>query len=302
MSAARLRFLALASLAAAAAFTLFFFSAKHRPAFAGVAPFGEDPYDAVGSFALQLAGVAAALSTLRALRGSTGGRISSFRGLLILRGAGIALLAVFVALLADLVAMARHPAAWLASPAGHGLLALLALFTLASAGGLIGIVRTGKDAEARPRPPSWAGAVATGGMVALLLAFYPEAWRRGLAGAILTALFGTVLLFVSVRIAAGALLSQDAGPSEDLLDDLSALLGKSEALSRRLRARPWRVVVLAALAGGLALALVQAVGEGLPPTTGRALLFLGVFTGLEAAGILLGCVLFRRLLGLIRPG
>jgi hypothetical protein len=67
----RLRHLAFACLAATAGFCAFFFAAKHPPWLATVAPFDDDPCDAVGSFAAQLAGAAASLSMLRALRGFT---------------------------------------------------------------------------------------------------------------------------------------------------------------------------------------------------------------------------------------
>ena len=52
MSRPRLRGLTLACLAGAVGFTVFFFAAKHQLSLARVAPFGDDPYDAVGSFAI----------------------------------------------------------------------------------------------------------------------------------------------------------------------------------------------------------------------------------------------------------
>ena len=50
----------------ALAFAGFFETTKHVPRVADIAPFVEDPYDAVCSFGVQLAAFAAALAVLRA--------------------------------------------------------------------------------------------------------------------------------------------------------------------------------------------------------------------------------------------
>ena len=95
-----------------------------------------------------------------------------------------------------------------------------------------------------------------------------------------------------------------ASNSRPTLDDIGALLGRGgsppSAVARWLREAPWRPAAIVAAAGGVALAASQAIGEGLPEGRGRASLVLGVFTGLEAAGILLGYLLFRSPLALIR--
>ena len=49
-------------------FILFFDFSKHNAALAPLNPFLEDPFDAVGSFAIQLSGAAALLALLRILR------------------------------------------------------------------------------------------------------------------------------------------------------------------------------------------------------------------------------------------
>jgi hypothetical protein len=50
----------------------------------------------------------------------------------------------------------------------------------------------------------------------------------------------------------------------------------------------------------MAFSLVEAVGEGLSPDLGRAVMVVSVFTGLEGAGILLGYGLLARILGIYR--
>lgn len=274
---------------------MFFFAAKHQPALAKLAPFGDDPYDAVGSFAVQVAVVAAALSGLRAVRSHGSAGIPEIRSSLILRGAVISALAIFIAVLADLVAMIRYPEVWLGRAAGLELglfLIVLALAAFVGAGRLArGVPGAGANAAtARGR----AALIAAAG--ALLLGFYPRTWRHGFAGAVLTAVFGMALLFAWTWALAKVLVPGDTGDTDDLLDDLHA----PKPVARWLRAHPWRCVVWSAVIGGLALALLEALGEGLPASARRALLVLGVFTGIEGLGIVLGFALFRRQLGLLR--
>ena len=295
---------AVACLATAAALglTCFFFAAKHRSPFARVVPFGEDPYDAVGSFGIQLAVAAAAISLLRGAR-RYGGGFPAPTAALVLRGSVAALLAVFVTIQADVVALARHPRAWTHSPIGTALALGLVVVALASLAGasLLGLALRRALPEARTCAARAVLAVAAG---TLALAIFPETWRlQGFTGSIGTALYGTLVLFAEVGALTVAIAPEGAGPAEDLLDDLGALLGRRgappNAVTRWLRAAPWRFAVVVALAGGALLAVVQAVGEGLPPGAARALLVLAVFTGLEAAGILVGYFCFRRPLALV---
>ncbi len=309
------RVAALASLIAAAAFSAFFFAVKHEVWLARVAPFVNDPYDAVGSFALQLAGLAGALSVLRAIRdpGSAAGR--DVRAVQVLRSATVALLAIFVALLADLVGMVRHADTWLSSPTGRRLALSVALMATAAAVAAHRLAR-----RARGGQPLRAGlGTAVSAVVALVLSLYPDGWRHTAAAAILTALFGSAVLFVGVWALASILLPQNSGDHEDLLDEACAafewsagLLGKNSVLpatfqplaGRRiatwLRTHNGRIVAILALVAGLSLAAIEAVGEGLPATAPRAALVLAVFIGIEAGGVLVGYLLFRHHLSLIR--
>jgi hypothetical protein len=319
MSRWQLRGVAVASLAATVGFLVFFFAAKHRPWLASVAPFGDDPYDAVGSFAVQLAGMAAVLSVLRAVRryGVDDG-IPDVQVLLILRSAAVALLAILVAVIADIVAMIRHPDTWMRFPAGQRLAAFLAIVALAVIGGVGMVVRQARAVGRALHPSAWGRAAAVTGASAVVLGLYPETWHHGMTGAILTAIFGTALLFIEVWGFALLLLPQDVGRYENLLDDVHAAFERARAwamvgaltgtmgrmrersVAQWLRTHHWHCIALIALAGGLGLAATQALGEGLPDTARRALLVFGVFTGIETAGIVLGYALFWRLLGLVR--
>jgi hypothetical protein len=64
----RLRINALIVLVLALLFTFFFDFTKHNPYLAPINPFAEDPYDAIGSFAMQAVFVLGILSLFRAFR------------------------------------------------------------------------------------------------------------------------------------------------------------------------------------------------------------------------------------------
>ncbi|MGD0993857.1 MAG: hypothetical protein ABR998_15450 [Gemmatimonadales bacterium] len=288
--------------AAALGLTAFFFAAKHRVGLVRLAPFAEDPYDAVGSFGFQLALVAALISLLRGARRYDRAGIPAPQAVLVLRGSITALLAVFVTMQADAVALLRHPRVWAHSPIGFTLTLGLVIVALASlwGAGLLGMALRRVAPESRI---AWVRGATIVAANAALLAVYPETWRRGLVGAIGTVFAGMAVLFFEVWALAEAIAPLTELQREDLLDDLGAVFRRGTAapsrVTRWLRAGPWRVAAIGAAVGGVGLAASQAIGEGLPGGAGRAVLVLGVFTGLEAAAILFGYALFRRPLSLI---
>jgi hypothetical protein len=318
MNSLRLRVIAVTCLVAAVGFAMLFFAAKHNPRLTIVAPFCEDPYDAVGSFAFQLAGVAAVLSTLRAFRGYEVGGIPDAQAKLILRGVAVSILAIFVTAVADVVAMVRHRDAWILSSTGKGLALFLCLLVLVAIINVSFVVITAHGVVSRLRARRWTVAAAVTSAGVGILWLYPEMWRQTVAGAILTAIAGMILLFVEVCGLALALLPQELGRYEDLLDDLSyiflelrtknrgngpsVIFGRARvgAVVHWLRAHTWLCLALVAALGGLGLALIEVRGEGLPRAFGNAVLVLSVFFSMEAAGIILGFALFWRIIGLWR--
>src|SRR5438094_1850842 len=114
-------------------FYLFFQVSKHHPALSQVNAFAEDPYDAVGSFGVQFALFTALLSLVRAFRPYQPDKALDSQELLLLRGAYLSCLSIAVTLVADVVAMTRHPSVWLGEPAGYLLAALVGGMTLLTA-------------------------------------------------------------------------------------------------------------------------------------------------------------------------
>jgi hypothetical protein len=329
----RERFTAILCAALAVAFYLFWDASKHQPALARVNAFAEDPYDAVGSFATQLAAFAALLALLRAFRPALSGAASGDRRALIVRAAGATCLAVAVTLAADAVAMARYPALWTGSPAGHVLAALVGALALLTAS-VAWLVRRTPRADTAVHPPRWAWPAAAVISVAgvILLSVYPDTVRTdGLAGALFTVLVGMLLLFVAARAWLTAFAPAITPDADDLLDDLAAIFGWLGAhggpfgdvlavlarvadspplrpIERWLnpRRRPWNAALLIGIASGAWLALVEVMGEGGPTSSrlGRLALVTGIFVGAECAGVLFGYALLARPLGLFRrtPG
>lgn len=310
----------------ALAFWAFFQYSKHS--LGDVNPFGEDPYDAVGSFGTQLTMLAAVLGLLRALRPYPMGEIPPVQARLALRANGLALLALAVTLAADAVALARYPAQWISSPAGLQLAALtagMALLTLLAGWSVYGTIRGPEPSRANLTRLVGALGVCAAGL--LILACYPAEWRTGsIVGAIATAILGMLLLFGLSWALAHAIFSPvEADAYDDVLDDLLAIydrlktragpvrgmfdglerLAGAELLRRPLawldpRRHAWNFVLPAALLTGMLLMTAEALGEGLAPQVSTVVLVAGVFIGIEGAGVLIGYGLLGSWLGVFR--
>jgi hypothetical protein len=309
-------------------FYTFFDYCKHAPALGTTNPFAEDPYDAVGSFGIQLAFVSALLTLVCVFRPYPQDGMPSAQLLLVLRGGTVALLSVVMTLVADAIGLVRTVLMSGVFPAVGPLAALLgglALVTLA-AGSVFS--RLARELVAPPVSCPWGRAGIISGLAILILAFYPLAWRNsGVPGAIFTALAGMVLLFVPVWGLATAIFHATEFEYEDIFDDLSAIFqamfhrfGRATGLLTWMgklsgfppvryllgwlnpRRHRWNLVVLTAVMMGFLLVLVELVAEGMSPNLGRVLLVVGVYVSLEGAGMVLGYMLFGKYLGIYRTG
>jgi len=321
----RVQFAQLATCLLAALFWIFFDASKHNPALAKANVFIEDPYDAVGSFGIQLAGLSALVSFVRLLRPYPKG-ITSNNLLLILRGEAVALLSVAVTLTADIIAIFRYLPVWTSSSAGWRLAVficgLMALFILA---GWV-VLRIGKSLNLLSGSRAWGQTIVVCLVGFMILAFYPEAWRQSVPGAIFTALVGMAILFVLCWVTVKLVFPPTGGSYEDILDDLSAVyqwikaharfagflfcwIEKSVSISRiqalinwlNPRKHAWNFVILAAMGMSLAFLIAEAIGEA-ASAQNVVLLALAVYISIEEAGALLGYALFRQFLGIFRFG
>jgi len=243
-----------------------FFQVNKRSPFVEANPFANDPFDAVGSMAIQVALLVGLLSYARALRWHDDPSQAT-KARLILRGNMLVLAAIFITLCSDTVAeFWRHwpPAFWVIVLR----LELGGMFLLTLACGLalwVVFRRTPTD----PAPGNLTPADAIDDLWSLARiplvragVIFPPAWSEW------------VIHFNS--------------------DRLFARLPWIDP-----RQHPWRFAGTAGLLVGVLLALAG-LQEGLPPSLGIGLLLAGIFISVEFAATLVGFAIFGGYLGL-RP-
>lgn len=262
---------------------VFFNLTKHLPPISDMAPFLDDPFDAVGSFAVVASLLLLALAAFRTLRRYPAGRPDASDHIYAASSQLCLPVMIGVTLAADGVAMARDPGAWLGQPAGWLLLALMvALMLLASAVG-DSVVRAGAGQQPARRQSDWlkVGAWALGGALGLWI--YPARASMSVPVALATVIVGALILFSNT----GAWVE--------------ALLPAAAPRPLRRRSQAWTIwlVVAAAGAGLGALAflaeLLAEPGPGMGP--GPVIIAL-IFVGLMVAGLLIGLAFLGTVLGL----
>lgn len=302
MTPKQLRGDALHMLILALVFLLFFESSKHRPGWAQINPFADDPYDAVGSFAIQLTVLLGLLSCIRAYRARTEEANAAEQGL-IARGNLLCAGGILLTFIADGIAMARHTPRWFESGAGRSLCCALVTLSIWAGIALWLSWRTaaGLGLLKRHLPRRWLALTmaATGAILAL----YPETWRQTMTGALLTVVVGMTLLFVPLRVLASVISVDEQHLRADALDDLSSFCWRTERpilprLMGYIRRYWWSVTVLAGIAVGAFLAGRELAGDQAP--SGRVMLVAAVYVGLESTAVLIGALLLSRPLELVR--
>ncbi len=243
-----------------------FFQVNKRSPFIEANPFASDPYDAVGSMAIQVALLIGILSYARALRWHDD-PTQATKARLILRGNLLVLAAIFITLCSNTVAeFWRHwpPTFWVIFVR----LELGGMFLLTLACGLALWVVFRRTPTA-PSPSDLTPADAIDDLWSLVRipvvragAIFPAAWVEW------------VMRFNSDRLFARL-------PWVDP------------------RQHPWRFAGTAGLLVGVLLALAG-LQEGLPPSLGIGLLVAGIFISVELAATLVGFAIFGGYLGL-RP-
>lgn len=250
----------------AIAFYLFFQISKGGP-FRDINPFGEDPYDAIGSMAIQVALLLGILTYARALRlrdePAQAGKIR-----LILRGNSLVLLAILVTLIGDGHALVAHPlppSYW-----GNVLRVELTLMFLLALIGVMALIAVFRPIPSLAPPPDLTLADAIDDLWTLV----------------------RVPVTRASAVLPGALVEWVQGFNSD------RLFARAQWLNPR--TYPWRFAcALGWLVGaGLVLARLQ---EGLPPSLKIGLLVAGISISVESVATLLGFALFGGYLGLRPP-
>src|SRR5215469_12370863 len=148
-----------------------FMFAKHDPALRDIIPFGNDPYDAVGSFGVIVGLLLALVSLVRAFRPYRQHPPSTMQRVYLVRTQTAVVLSVFITLAADAIAMARHPSIWLGAAARSMLIVLLGSLAIIAAAAQV-LIRTSKDTLPQGVSKRWTGAIVTGLLAVLILLVY----------------------------------------------------------------------------------------------------------------------------------
>ena len=266
----------------------FFFLCKQGTVLPALCAYTADPYDAVGSFGIQLAALVCVVAFMRAMRM----RRSADAGeaLLFVRSLAIVNLTVLATMVSDVVAMLRTVPSWSHTVLGWSVFADILVMAAASATLCALAARVGRAAAPGIHLLPWRTTLLVWVVVAGMLAAYPSAWDGGMVGGVLTALVGMLALFALVATGARSLLgyaqSMDAGHGTPIL----GWPGRSV---------PWRRLapIMFALLVAAGFAAWTLIAEAVPSS--RVVTVLGVYALLEFCGVLTGHVTLARFLELI---
>jgi len=263
-------------------FSCAFFFLKHNPSLRDITPFGEDPYDAIGSLAFIAANLLAATCLARVLFPGLVGR--SGAPIYVLRTEAAVSLCILVAISSDAIAMVRHLSQWRGSSGEFALLLILSSLIAASIGVLLVVCR-------RSQPPSF-GRLSTAGIIflgtLLCLSLYPESLIHNTFAHIITCDVADVLLVAPVAAFVLALFPNN--PPAPRLTRSHRSLG---AVAR------WIIVALLGFGVGL-VAFLAEIRESAASHPLSRLAFVGsVYAYLGLSGLILAYAFFRKPLGFL---
>jgi hypothetical protein len=261
---------------------------KHDASLSKIIPFGDDPYDAIGSFAMIVCTMLALLSLGRAFWPHPSGDPAIRKQIYLVRTQMCAVLAIIITLVSDAVALARHPVMWTAAPERFKLLALLggmAVFVT-----VIGLrIHCTKDLVPTRATGRWAEAVIVSLIGFLVLAAFPERLIEGTATHLLTIIVADLILFSAMRSWVTALVPYQRNEAPQKAAEEKSGLGS---------VRRWGVVSLVGiLLGVFVFAGEMSEGTGHAPLAQTAFV-AAVFVGLSVAGLAIAYAFLGKPLGL----
>lgn len=306
-------------------FIVFFFVSKQNPFFSNINPFAEDPYDAVGSFTIQLSFFASSLCLMRAFRSYDNCKSIANQNILLFRGLIISIVSVLITLFTDMIAIARYYSTWSNLFAGQLLallifgMILLTLFTL-------WFVIRHSDKKFVMLSHSKKIISVSFLIYVLIFVVYPSGWRQNIFGEICTVALALVLSFLLIWLIVNSLFPISPNTYfEDSMDDISAVvlwITKHIKISKFLfspflklsnlsvfrlfinwlnpRLHRWNFAILIASLMAIYLTLVQTIGEGIKPGSSNFMLIVVIFLSFESGAILFGYRLFADYLGIFR--
>jgi hypothetical protein len=278
---------ALAVCILAALFYWLFLFAKHNSYLASMIPFGDDPYDAVGSFACVVGALLALTALVRAYLPYRSGP-DRRQMLYLLRSQLAVVLAVFLTAAADATAMARYPEQWYPGFWNFAVVAVVAAMIVSSVAVFL-LLRPSlpPKTEARRGRAIRALLVTLGGMA--LLAACPKSMLHGMASHLFVIILGAAVLFVSMRMWLVALVPDAMG--ED---------GPAQPVRSRSAWRRWAGAIILGVLVGLSAFAGELAGHSAAGPMRRLWYVGSIFAGIGLSGILLAYVFLGEPLG-FRP-
>jgi hypothetical protein len=280
--------LTLAAIVFTIAFYFFFMTTNHDPVFSRINPFGNDPYDSIGSFGVIISGflsIFAIVRTVLLVRKSTP---TKGQTIFLARTQAAVPVAAFITLVGDLIAMARHPSTWLGQAGENELLLMIASMLFLATLLVLLICRSTREylqADSR----QWRSATFISLVAVAILALYPEALIHSTLGELFSLAIGIFLLFPSMSAWIVALLPTSV---EEFQGDR-----KPGWLSRGWV--QWAAVAIC----GVGLGIFLLIGESLGSKGGTALpvriLVFSIFIGASLLGLVVAYTFLRKPLGLL---
>jgi hypothetical protein len=263
---------------------------KHDAALSQIIPFAFDPYDAIGSFAVETTIFLAILSLIRTLRLGYKGKSVVEKHVLLARTQMGIVLAVLLTLASDTVAMLRHLSQWTAHTATYELLLFFGCMALLAI--VVGIFvffsvhKIGLPHTSR----IWRKAALVFVAMVVILTVYPENIITSNIGELFTVVVGALLLFVPLWALGDALVPYTLEKQEK----------KNMLVQHKYQ---WIIVPFLGICIGLFIVLgeVTQSGAGIQHfQLFRYIHIIFIYVGLELAAVLIGYSFLRNQLGLFR--
>jgi hypothetical protein len=283
----RLEIHSLAILALVIAFDWFFEFTKHNPELKSIIPFGEDPYDAAGSYCLIVSTLLAALCFVRALWSIAMKPVSGPRLVFLARTQLAIALGILVTIGMDAVALTRHASQWFAKAAASELLALLGGMAALAFAVLLLAPKLSAEVPVPQRLRSSKRAAITIAVSLIAMFLFPDNRIGSLPIHLLAILLGSVIVAADQTALATTLIPYDSSE-------------KQMQSSGRGRADGWILWPLIALAGAVigAVALAAEFRESGMGHRTLPLIVMLVYVGAGMSCLLVAFAFLRRPLGL----
>jgi hypothetical protein len=307
------------------AFVCVFFYWKHNPQMSKVNVFNVDPFDAVGSIAIQVSMFASGFSVLRFFLYVTEEGIQFSHVILILRGNVLSQFSIIITMISDLIALIRFIPVWINSSSGVLLVCMVILFLMIA---IIILRRTLKfmaanNLKMKFRLFSLKFFIVISGFA--ILSVYPILSNDSIPWVLFTAYAGIIIQIVILKNLTFLVFKEEEIVFEDLIDVIIKLYNalkshlkftKSSAdktenimFNRWIRAitgwinprkHKWNLIILIFICLGALMALLEVIDEKWEGVSLRTIIVFSVYVAGEAIIIVSFYLLFRKFLGLVK--